>query len=78
MNDIVDYRYNEIQKRLSVEWRQMSHKDKAVWIEKSNEVKKQLSVYNEEMAAQGIDHTQAKKGDMRKAKKGIALPKGPR
>jgi hypothetical protein len=56
----------------------MSHKDKAVWIEKSNEVKKQLSIYNEEMAAQGVDHTQAKKGDMRKAKKGIALPKGPR
>lgn len=70
--------YNEIQKRLSVEWRQMPHSEKAVWIEKSNEVKKQLSEYNEEMAAKGLDSSQQKKGDMRRVKKGIALPKGPR
>jgi len=70
--------YNEIQKRLSVEWRQMPHSEKLVWIEKSNEVKKQLSEYNEEMAAKGLDSSQPKKGDMRRVKKGIALPKGPR
>lgn len=71
-------RYNEIQKQLSVQWRLMSQADKRVWIDKSSEIKKQLSKHNEEIAAQGLDQIRARKGEVRRVKKGIALPKGPR
>lgn len=69
--------YNEIQKKLSVRWRQMPSQEKEVWIEKSREVKRQLEHYNAEMAVRGLDRG-SKKGSMRKVKKGISLPKGPR
>lgn len=71
--------YNEIQKQLSVEWRQMGHADKQIWTDKANEVKRQLQEYNSSLAAQGVSGDRiTKKGDLRKVKKGIALPKGPR
>jgi hypothetical protein len=72
-------RYNEIQKQLSVEWRQMSAASKQVWIDKASDVKRQLDEYNTERVSQGLAVTKGKKGgDMRRVKKGIALPKGPR
>lgn len=72
------YSYNEIQRQLSVEWRQMEAGAKQVWTDKANEVKRQLQEYNSSLAAQGVADILTKKGDMRRVKKGIALPKGPR
>lgn len=73
-------RYNEIQKQLSVKWRKMSSEDKRMWLDKSSEVKRQLSEYTSQLAAKGLlgSDMSAQKGEMKRVKKGIALPKGPR
>lgn len=54
----------------------MDHEDKQVWTAKADEVKRQLHAYNAALAQKGLTGDNNK--DMRKYKKGIALPKGPR
>ena len=72
------FRYNEIQKQLSGQWRKMSPDEKNIWVEKSNDIKRQLQEYNETLAAYGIDKDGNKNSELHKVKKGIQLPKGPR
>ena len=56
----------------------MSPDEKNIWVEKSNDIKRQLQEYNETLAAYGIDKDGNKNSELHKVKKGIQLPKGPR